>query len=154
LSTFIGAWVYPGLGEIFPTAPGEASSAGHTLLQILAMGAAIAGLLLAGWLFIRKRDWLAKQVRDGVGAGLWKLWHHAWGFDALFDRLLVRPWNLMVKWLRVDLVNLMMNLPAVVARVLNSNMVRAQNGRVRSYALVMVLGATVILLALASGGAA
>jgi len=154
LSTFIGAWVYPGLGEIFPTAPGETTNTGYTLLQILAMGAAIAGLLLAAWLFIRKRDWLAKQVRDGVGAGLWKLWHHAWGFDALFDRLLVRPWNLMVKWLRVDLVNLMMNLPAVVARVLNSNMVRAQNGRVRSYALVMVLGATVILLALASGGAA
>lgn len=155
LSTFIGAWVYPGLGELFPAAPGETTETGHTLLQILAMGAGIAGLVLAAWLFLWKRDWLAGKTRQGLGAGLWSVWHDAWGFDALFDWLLVRPWQLLVKYLRVDLVNLAMNLPAHVARVLNAGLVRSQNGRVRSYALVMVLGATVILvtLALMPGGA-
>ncbi|HKK57145.1 NADH-quinone oxidoreductase subunit L [Marinobacter sp.] len=156
LSSFIGAWVYPGLGELFPAAPGQHTSAGHTLLQVLAMGAAIAGLLLAAWLFLWRRDWLADKVRQGPGARLWTLWHQAWGFDALFDRMLVQPWQLAVKYLRVDLVNLVMNLPAVVARVLNTGLVRSQNGRVRSYTLVMVLGAAVILVALAlmPGGAA
>ncbi len=156
LSTFVGAWLYPGLGELFPTAPGETTDAGHTLLQVLAMGAAVAGLLLAGWLFLWQREWLAEKVRTGVGAGLWTLWHNAWGFDALFDRLLVRPWRFMVRILRVDLVNLTMNLPAVLARALNAGLVRSQNGRVRSYALAMVLGATVILLTLVliPGGAA
>ncbi len=156
LSTFIGAWVYPGLGELFPAAPGETTGAGHTLLQVLAMGAAIAGLLLAAWLFLWQQDWLAEKVRRGTGARLWSIWHNAWGFDALFDHLLVRPWQLMVKYLRVDLVNLVMNLPALVARALNAGLVRGQNGRVRSYALMMVLGATVILmtLALMPGGTA
>ncbi|WP_420845064.1 NADH-quinone oxidoreductase subunit L [Marinobacter iranensis] len=149
LSTFIGAWVYPGLGELFPEAPGETIETGHTLLQVLAMGAAIAGLLLAAWLFLWQRDWLATKASYGIGARLWTIWHHAWGFDALFDRLLVRPWQLMVRFLRVDLVNLVMNLPAVMARALNAGLVRSQNGRVRSYALVMVFGATAILLALA-----
>ena len=149
LSTFIGAWLYPGLGGLFPDAPGEAADTGHTLLQVLAMGAAIAGLLLAAWLFLWRRDWLAKQVGQGIGARLWTLWHHAWGFDALFDRVLVQPWQWMVKVLRVDLVNLVMNLPALLARALNAGLVKSQNGRVRSYALVMVLGATIILLALA-----
>ena len=149
LSTFIGAWLYPGLGGLFPDAPGEAADTGHTLLQVLAMGAAIAGLLLAAWLFLWRRDWLAKQVGQGIGARLWTLWHHAWGFDALFDRVLVQPWQWMVKVLRVDLLNLVMNLPALLARALNAGLVKSQNGRVRSYALVMVLGATIILLALA-----
>lgn len=156
LSTFAGAWLYPGLEGLFPAAPGEAASAGHSLLQVLAIGAAIAGLLLAAWLFLWRRDWLAEQVRGGAGARLWTLWHNAWGFDALFDRLLVRPWQLMVKYLRIDLVNLVMNLPAVLSRLLNAGLVRSQNGRVRSYALVMVLGATIVLmtLALMPGGSA
>nr|WP_218944186.1 NADH-quinone oxidoreductase subunit L [Marinobacter changyiensis] len=149
LSTFIGAWLYPGLGEMFPTAPGETTDSGHTLLQVLAIGAAIAGLLLAVWLFLWQRDWLAERTRQGMGARIWTLWHHAWGFDALFDRLLARPWQLLVKYLRVDLVNLAMNLPALTARMLNAGLVRSQNGRVRSYALVMVFGVTVILLTLA-----
>lgn len=149
LSTFIGAWLYPGLGGLFPDAPGEAAETGHTLLQVLAMGAAIAGLLLAAWLYLWRRDWLAKKAGEGIGARLWTLWHHAWGFDALFDRVLVLPWQWVVKVLRVDLVNLVMNLPALLARALNAGLVKSQNGRVRSYALVMVLGATIILLALA-----
>ncbi|NMT64238.1 NADH-quinone oxidoreductase subunit L [Marinobacter orientalis] len=156
LSTFIGAWLYPGLGELFPEAPGASADTGHTLLQVLAMGAAIAGVVLAAWLFLWQREWLAEKVRDGAGARLWMLWHRAWGFDALFDRVLVRPWQLMVKYLRVDLVNLVMNLPALAARALNAGLVRSQNGRVRSYAVVMVLGATLILVALslAPGGGA
>lgn len=156
LSTFIGALLYPGLGGLFPEAPGEATDTGHTLLQVLAMGAAIAGLVLALWLFLRCRDWLAGKVRQGAGARLWRLWHNAWGFDALFDRTLVRSWQLLVKYLRVDVVNLVMNLPALLVRALNTGLVRSQNGRVRSYALVMVFGATVILLTLAlmPGGAA
>lgn len=149
LSTFVGAWLYPGLGELFPDAPGEAAETGHTLLQVLAMGAAIAGLLLAAWLFLRQREWLTKKTGQGIGARLWTLWHHAWGFDALFDRVLVQPWQWVVKVLRVDLVNLVMNLPALLARALNAGLVKSQNGRMRNYALVMVLGATIILLALA-----
>ena len=149
LSTFIGAWLYPGLGGLFPDAPGEAAETGHTLLQVLAMGAAVAGLLLAAWLFLRQREWLTKKTGQGIGARLWTLWHHAWGFDALFDRVLVQPWQWVVKVLRVDLVNLVMNLPALLARALNAGLVKSQNGRMRNYALVMVLGATIILLALA-----
>ena len=120
------------------------------------MGAAIAGLLIGAWLFHWQRDWLSARTRGGVGAVLWRFWHHGWGFDALFDRLLVRPWQWSVRMLRVDLINLMMNLPAVLAKAFNAGLVRSQNGRVRSYALVMVFGAAAILLTLAllPGGAA
>lgn len=156
LSTVIGASIYPGLGGLFPEAPGDTVETGHTLLQVLAMGAAITGLALAGWLFLMRRPWLDNITGKGAGAGLWKLWHHAWGFDALFDRVLVRPWQWSVRMLRFDFINLIMNLPALIARGFNAGLVRSQNGRTRSYAVVMVFGATVILLALAlvpGGGA-
>ncbi|WP_418141119.1 NADH-quinone oxidoreductase subunit L [Marinobacter sp. MA] len=151
LSTFVGAMLYPHLGSLFPVAPGERTDAGHTLLQLLASGTVIAGLAMAGWLFVKRRDWLREQVSGGLGAFLWNLWHRAWGFDALYDRLLVRPWQLLVRMLRHDLINLTINLLAVLARLVNSALVRAQNGRIRSYATAMILGATLILLALAIG---
>lgn len=148
LSTALGAWLYPHLGSLFPAPPGASTDTGHTLLQILAIGTVIAGLATAGWLFLARPQWLRHQAGHGLGALLWSLWHRAWGFDALYDRLLVRPWQYLVRMLRFDLVNMTMNLPALLAKLLNGGLVRAQNGRIRSYATAMILGATVILLAL------
>ena len=156
LSTFIGAWIYPGLEGLFPAPPGAAVNAGHTLFQLLALGAVLGGLALAGWLFVGERQWLESQTRQGAGARLWTLLNRAWGFDTLFGWMLVRPWQWLVYGLRSDLLNTGMNLPAVIARACNARLVRTQDGRVRTYALVMVLGATVILvsLVLTPGGGA
>ena len=78
------------------------------------------------------------------------------GFDALFDRTLVRPWQTLVRVLRFDFINLGMNLPAVIARLCNAGLVRSQDGQLRTYAKVMVFGATVILvgLVMTQGGGA
>ncbi|MEC7815909.1 MAG: NADH-quinone oxidoreductase subunit L [Pseudomonadota bacterium] len=149
LSTVVGTWLYPHLGDLFPMAPGERTETGHTLLQLLAIGTVVAGLALAFWLFLKRADWLRQQTARGVGAFLWTLWHQAWGFDAFYDRVLVQPWQLLVRLLRYDLINLTINLVAVLARLFNGALVRAQTGRVRGYATAMILGATVILLALA-----
>ncbi|KXS54210.1 MAG: NADH-quinone oxidoreductase subunit L [Marinobacter sp. T13-3] len=148
LSTFLGAWLYPHLGYLFPPAPGESTETGHTLLQVLAIGTVVVGLALAGWLFLARREWLREQVSRGPGAFLWWLWNRAWGFDAVYDGLLVKPWQLMVRMLRRDLIYMTLNLLALVAKLLNRGLVRAQTGRVRSYATAMVFGAAVILLAL------
>lgn len=148
LSTVLGAWLYPHLSGLFPAPPGASAEASHTLLQILAISTVIAGLATAGWLFLARPQWLRRQAGQGLGALLWSLWHRAWGFDALYDRLLVRPWQHLVRMLRYDLVNMTISLLALLAKLLNGGLVRAQNGRVRSYATAMILGATVILLAL------
>ena len=156
LSTFVGAWLYPGLEVVFPPPPDDATNAGHTLFQFLATGAVLAGLALAGWLFLARRRWLDAKVGRGLGARLWILFNRAWGFDALFDRTLVRPWQALVRVLRFDFINLGMNLPAVIARLCNAGLVRSQDGQLRTYAKVMVFGATVILvgLVMTQGGGA
>ncbi|EMP54707.1 proton-translocating NADH-quinone oxidoreductase subunit L [Marinobacter santoriniensis NKSG1] len=156
LSTALGAWLYPHLDDLFPAPPGASAETGHTLLQTLATGTVIAGLAVAAWLFLARRRWLQQQASRGVGALLWRIWHQAWGVDVFYDRLLVKPWLFLVRVLRHDVVNMAMNLPALLSRILNGGLVRAQNGRIRSYATVMVLGATIILLALVlfPGGAA
>ncbi|WP_165855336.1 NADH-quinone oxidoreductase subunit L [Marinobacter sp. JSM 1782161] len=151
LSTFIGALITPPLASVLPLGPGAYSESGHTVLELLASATALAGLALGVWLFLFRRDWLAAQVRLGVGAWLWDFWHHAWRFDGLFDRLLVRPYKTLVRWLRSDLVDALLMLPAWLARTFNGGLTRTQTGRLRTYASSMALGATLVLLILAMG---
>jgi NADH-quinone oxidoreductase subunit L len=148
LSTFLGAWITPPLSGVLPTSPGEGIEAGHTVLELLAAAVALGGVGLAAWLFLFRPDLVRAKVASGWGALFWQLWHHAWGFDALFDRLLVRPYRNTVHWLRNDLIDGLVNLLAASVRLVNAGLTRTQTGRLRHYATAMTLGATLVLIVL------
>jgi NADH-quinone oxidoreductase subunit L len=154
LSTFLGTWLYPGLSDLFPAAPGDTTEAGHTALELIASALVLIGIGLSAWLFLYRRQWLADSFKEGNAARLWLILRNAWGFDALFDRLLVTPFQTLVRWLRHDLIDRLIALTAAVAMLLNAVMTRSQTGRVRGYAAYMALGAVLILasLLLAPGG--
>ncbi|GGX84917.1 NADH:ubiquinone oxidoreductase subunit L [Litchfieldella qijiaojingensis] len=148
LSTFLGAWFEPPLVEVFP-APHEGGEGWHLALEIMASGVALAGIALGAWLFLRRGAWLADVASHGWGARLWRLWHHAWGFDAGYDRLLVRPYRGLVEWLRNDVVDAVVGLVARLAWWLHVGLARTQTGKLRLYAASMVVGATLMLLVMA-----
>ncbi len=119
LSTLVGAWITPPLSGVLPAGPGLGVVAGHNALELIASAITLAGLILGGWLFICRRAWLMRITQQGLGAGLWTWWNHAWGFDTLFD------------W-----------------RAMHFRLSNIQNGKLRDYAATMVIGATMILLSL------
>ncbi|MCG2581174.1 MAG: NADH-quinone oxidoreductase subunit L [Marinobacter sp.] len=151
LSTFLGAWLEPSLVAVLPVSPGEAVATGHTALELVASAVALAGLGFGAWLFLVKGKWLASHVARGPGAMLWHLWHQAWGFDRVFDRLLVQPFRHLVHWLRGDLIDALFNLVAAIVRLLSAGVTRVQTGRLRTYSTSMVFGATVVMLVLVGG---
>ncbi|TFH85322.1 NADH-quinone oxidoreductase subunit L [Billgrantia azerbaijanica] len=148
LSTVLGAAIEPPLGEALP-APHQGGEGWHLALEIVAGGIALLGIGLGAWLFLRRRAWLAAVAARGRGARLWWLWHHAWGFDAAYDRLLVRPYRGLVWGLRHDPIDALCHLPARLAGRLHVVLSRLQSGRLRGYAVAMAVGATLILLAMA-----
>ena len=149
LSTLLGAWITPPLSGVLPAGPGEGMEAGHTALVLVASATALIGLGLGAWLFIFKRDWLAHITRQGIGAGLWTLWNLAWGFDIVFNWLLVRPYRGLVRIMRGDLFDAFFRLIAHTLRAVHFGLSRTQTGKLRGYAATMVVGATLILLSLA-----
>ncbi|WP_017429975.1 NADH-quinone oxidoreductase subunit L [Vreelandella jeotgali] len=148
LSTFVGAWITPPLAEVLPAGPGDATHVGHSSLELLAAATALGGMALGVWLFGLRRGWL-RLANRGPGAGLWHLWHHAWGFDLVFDWTLVRPYRLTVWLLKSDLFDGLFRLLARLVRLLHLGLSRTQSGRVRGYAITMVAGVALILLSLA-----
>ncbi len=148
LSTFLGAWITPPLSGVLPPGPGEGVHAGHGALELMAAATALAGMALGVWLFGLKRGWL-RPANHGMGAGLWQLWHHAWGFDIFYDWTLVRPYRGLVALLKSDVIEGFFRLLAKLVRLVHLGLSHTQTGRLRGYAATMVIGATLILLSLA-----
>jgi NADH-quinone oxidoreductase subunit L len=149
LSTLIGAWITPPLAGVLPAGPGEGVEAGHTTLELMASATALIGLGFGAWVFILRRDWLTRITQRGLGAGLWTWWHLAWGFDLIFDWLLVKPWRVLVYLMRGDLFDGVFRVVTQIVRFVHIRLSKTQNGKLRGYAATMVFGATLILLSLA-----
>ncbi len=153
LSTFLGAWIHPPLSGVLPAGPGaDAHGAGHTLLALLAAAVSLGGVAVAIWLFHARRHWLAQQVADGWPARLWRLWHRAWGFDAAYDRLFVRPYRGLVRVLHSDLIDRLLLLAAWLSWALHRGLSGTQTGKLRLYASTMVAGVALVLLVLVLRG--
>ncbi|WP_240454141.1 NADH-quinone oxidoreductase subunit L [Halomonas sp. NO4] len=145
LSTVLGAWIEPPLAGVLP-APQHGPAGWHLALEVLAGSVALLGIALGAWLFLYRRAWLAERVAQGRGARLWRLWHHGWGFDAAYEGLLVRPYRGLVSGLRGDAIDALGQRPARLAGWLHGALSRTQGGKLRFYAVSMVIGATLILL--------
>jgi NADH-quinone oxidoreductase subunit L len=116
--------------------------------------AAVLGLLLAWWFYIRKPD-AAKRAMQSM-RGLYTLVYHKYYVDEIYAALFIRPllWiSTNVLWHTVDegLIDGTVNGVAHVSRDAGGQLRELQSGNARSYASWVVIGAvgfTVLLLGL------
>jgi NADH-quinone oxidoreductase subunit L len=111
---------------------------------------ALAGIGLAWWIYAREPG-LAGRLAAGFG-GLYQLSLNKFHFDEVFEFFLVRPVVGFAKFCKIiDLhgVDSLVDLVAHVPRLIGGLFRPMQNGLVQFYALAMVLGLTVFLIALA-----
>ncbi len=122
-------------------APGAAAG-----LAVLGAAASLIGIAAAYVLFLRRAD-IPRRLAESLRAGaLRRFWLSGWGFDRLYDRLLVRPFAAAARINRDDVVDSFYDGLASLARILHEGMRLTQTGRVRLYAAAIAAG-TVVLLA-------
>ena len=124
-------------------------------LNWMAMGAsvvvALAGIGL-GWFVYARRPGTAEEIAERV-PGLYQLSLNKFHFDELYDALIIKPLEGFAEFCRIiDLyvVDGLVDLVAQIPRLLGVLFRPVQNGLVQFYALAMILGVTVFLLALVS----
>jgi NADH-quinone oxidoreductase subunit L len=128
------------------SAPAESLNYGLMLTSTLT---ALLGIALAWWLYMARpglSSRLAAQWR-----GLYQLSLNRFHIDELYDFFVVRPLIGLARFCRIvdlyvvdSLVDLVGNLPALFGQMFRP----LQNGLVQFYALAMLLGLTVFLIAL------
>ena len=131
------------LGKVFPALPeGEPSLGLEFALQVVAVAVVLAGIAAAWWLYVK-----APQSRERfAGFALRKWWLAGWGFDTLYDFLIVLPLVAIAHWNRRDIIDALYNGAALLTRFAHILLGHSQTGRLRWYAGGIALGTAVLLL--------
>jgi NADH-quinone oxidoreductase subunit L len=137
-------------------APGlpEVKEAGHHIdwgLMALSGAVALAGIGVAWLMYLRRPDLPGKVA---AACGRWyQLSYNKFHVDEIYDAFIVKPLVGLAVFCRVldqYLVDGLVDLVGHIPRLLGARFRPVQNGLVQFYALAMVLGLTVFLLALVS----
>jgi NADH-quinone oxidoreductase subunit L len=114
----------------------------ETITALSASTVFAIGLALA-FLFYRPQ-----RVRVPMKGFLQQLWFAGWGFDWIYDRLLVRPFLWVARTIKSDPADALIRGLGDIAMLSNRALRATQTGRVRWYAAGLAMG-TVAILAVA-----
>ncbi|MGE5497295.1 MAG: NADH-quinone oxidoreductase subunit L [Syntrophothermus sp.] len=120
----------------------EGSAAVEAVLQLVAAVTAIGGLLIAYRIWYKPEPEAIKNFhRSPTGERLHKFWFYGWGFDALYDTLIVKPFVWIAQINKNDVVDLIYTAIAWLTRQFNLALTVTQTGRIRWYAMGLAIGA-------------
>ncbi len=113
--------------------------------QIYTGLASLVGIYLAYFFFIRKFEFIVQFTKTTVGAALQRYWFSGWAFDWFYDLLFVRPYIWIARINKEDVFDLIYDGIAAISRVFNRIFSFTESGRIRAYAMGIVIGAIIIL---------
>ncbi|MBU5616479.1 NADH-quinone oxidoreductase subunit L [Psychrobacter sp. TAE2020] len=152
LSTAVGALIVPPLQGVLPESVGHllevaGQAHGKHTAEFIAMGAMVAGLLVAALLYVvNKGRLLTSFKRSSIGGALFYWCYHGMGFDALYDIVFVKPFLLIGRLFKSDPVDKAWSILPMLASAGNKVLSATQTGSLRGYAASFGLGMAVLLV--------
>ena len=146
LSTAIGAVIHPPLASVLTASPGSAQNEGKHLLEFISIAVALGGVGIAYMLYAGDRQFIARLSSTTFGHFFKCLWKYAWGFDMLYNAVFVKPFMSLVAFIKRDAADYIVEglIPATL-NIARQGLSATQNGRVRWYAMSIVLGLVALL---------
>ncbi len=139
----VGGLIHPPLDAVLPQpAEGEHLPA---LIEHLPLIVSLLGIALSWFLFLNSPQIPAALKAHPLTAWLGRFWKSAFGFDWLYDRLLVRPFLFVVHAARNDVFDQMIMAIPQPLSWLNGLLSRTQTGQIRWYAASVGFGAVLII---------
>ena len=145
LSTFIGAMITLPLEGVLPKSLGHAGGSAKHSLEISSGAIAMAGILIAALMFLGKRRFVTRIANSVIGRFLSALWLDAWGFDWIYEKILVKPYLAISHVLCGDPVEQAIGLIPSAAEGAHTALSRTETGQLRWYAASMVSGAILVI---------
>jgi len=138
----LSAFLHGALPASGPETPVRTEAA----LQAAAAVVSLLGLCLAYVFFLKKPELAGALEKTRVGSAVRQWWFAGWGFDWLYDRLLVRPFVRAAEINRGDFIDSAFTDVADINVGLHRALSRTQTGVLRWYAMGIVLGAIGVIL--------
>jgi NADH-quinone oxidoreductase subunit L len=118
---------------------------GELPLQVIAAVVCLLGIYLAYRWFLGKPSEADSLVRTPWGTAIHRFWFTGWGFDWLYEVLLVRPYEWIARINKNDFVDLIYAGTAWVTRAFHEALSATQTGLLRRYAMGITIGAVIAL---------
>ncbi len=122
------------LAPVFPGPPPPGDPGGEAAASIFAALVALAGVFAAYVAYCRRPAMVATILRHPAAEAMRRCWAAGWGFDWLYDRLLVRPLVATARAGRADVIDAGFDALAAFCRQSHAMLSRWQTGQVRWYA--------------------
>jgi len=142
--SLVGGFIQLPLDGVFRDTVTAADTADSALVQHLPVIVSLVGIALAWLLFLRAPQLPAALATASATRWLGTLWRSAWGFDALYSGLFVRPFVWLAQANRNDILDQSIGVIPASLRGLGAVATMTQNGNLRWYAAVA--GASLCLL--------
>ena len=134
------------LKTALPATPvGSGPVHGELLFQVIASAVSLAGLFAAYLFFLRRPGPVEVLAEKRLGERLRRFWLSGWGFDGLYDALFVRPFLWVARISKGDLFDLIYDGVAWFSALLHKTLSLTQTGKVRWYAMSILIGAIIAL---------
>jgi NADH-quinone oxidoreductase subunit L len=114
-------------------------------LEIVASIASVLGIVVAILFYYTRPERAEKIAASAAGGTLHQYWLAGWGFDYVYDTVLVRPFVWIARMNRDDVLDLFFHATAWLNRVAHYGLSLTQTGRLRQYASGIALGALIAL---------
>jgi NADH-quinone oxidoreductase subunit L len=113
------------------------------VIQLIAAGVALSGVLLAYLLYIAKPA-LADEIKSNCYE-VHRLWYGGWRFDALYNLLIVRPFVWLSTINKQDIIDRFYTGLVEATEYFGQTFARTQTGVLRWYIMGITAGAVIIL---------
>ncbi len=134
------------LQSVLPPTPVRHPGLGTELtLHLLADAAALGGIALAYWLFLRAPRHAARLAASPAGAAVSRWWAAGWGFDWLYARLFVQPYQRLALRNRHDVIDAFYMALARLNQRAHKLLSATETGNVRWYLASVAIGAVIVL---------
>ena len=115
------------------------------VLQIVTGITSLVAIGLAYILYLRDTSLVVKVRQSEIGSTLHKIWKSGWAFDLVYDTLFVKPLVALSRINKKDILDQLSISLTRLMRYLNGLLVYTQNGKMRWYMTVIVIGAIITL---------
>lgn len=133
------------LHQVLPETLLKSNANGEVFFQLLGALATFSGIYTAYILWYKQPERLEKLKRNEVLLRLYSFWHSGWGFDQLYQTLIVRPIVFIANINKNDVVDKIYQGITLISVALYRSLSFTQSGSLRWYIMGLVVGAIIIL---------
>lgn len=140
-----GGWIQIPVAEVFAHGGEQEEHHISALMHGIMIAVPLLGIGLSYLFFMSKTFSVERLMQKPLAESLHRFWFSGWRMDGLYDFLFVRPFVLLAKINRRDVLDALYDLLVEISKTAHAMLARSQTGQLGLYALSIGVSAVLLI---------